>query len=264
MLTLSGGWSVAGWLLWFDDPSMYSVVAAFEPRTHYRWSTVSSSAADPVLANTLSALRERSNDGHDLLLDAPWSTVRDPLFTHGLASIANVLRQDGMVPFEEPIHQPAEWQRFYRIQSAFMLACAILERLTLRVVPGKLEKPSQAINILGRTDDFSNAAIDVGLQNLRRKVGRADKPQDGASLNDPKQFASWVYQVRSNVAHQGKSASTEGELVRTALLDLHDVLRSYLLAKLPAIRGAWEAADPVGASVGWQVKKLSSDHAQGW
>jgi hypothetical protein len=40
--------------------------------------------------------------------------------------------------------------------------------------------------------------------------------------------------------HGGKSAGDEAELVRTALIDLHNVLRAYLLIKVPGIREAWE------------------------
>jgi hypothetical protein len=54
--------------------------------------------------------------------------------------------------------------------------------------------------------------------------------------------------------HRGKSAWQEAELVRTALIDLHNVLRAYLLIMIPGIRDAWEQSSPEHSSSDWQVK----------
>lgn len=56
--------------------------------------------------------------------------------------------------------------------------------------------------------------------------------------------------------HQGKSARSEAELVRTVALDLHDVLRVYLLGQLPEFRTAWAETDPGGETHDWRVKPL--------
>lgn len=77
-------------------------------------------------------------------------------------------------------------------------------------------------------------------------------------LHRPEQFAQWAYQIRSNLVHRGKSAWQEAELVRTALIDLHDVLRVYLLDRLPAIRAVWEQSDPEGALSDWRIKPTSA------
>lgn len=74
-------------------------------------------------------------------------------------------------------------------------------------------------------------------------------------LNLPSQFAQWAYQLRSNLMHRGKSASREGDLVRNALADLHDVLRVYLRSKVPALGDTWRDVEPDGEPYEWRVKK---------
>lgn len=79
----------------------------------------------------------------------------------------------------------------------------------------------------------------------------------GSSVGcEPKQFSEWAYQIRCNLMHRGKSAFSEAELVRLALLDLHDTLRLYLLARVPTLHRVWAAVEPDFAEHGWRLKVL--------
>ncbi|MCA0253336.1 MAG: gamma-glutamylcyclotransferase [Actinobacteria bacterium] len=256
LLTLRDEGLIAGELIWFKSDDGYRNVINFEPATHYRWARVACTGQAGQLANVLvaGASLEPARDGGDRLHE-PWTTTRDPLFRYGLPAVATAVRADGLVPFRTLGNDPNEWQRFFRLQSAYMLTCSILERLTLRVVPGKLDKVAASITALGRQKDFKNAVEQVGLQNWHRGVGRADRPTEAAPLENRSDFATWAYQVRSNIAHQGKSAWQEAELVRTTLIDLHDVLRIYLLEKMPGFEQSWSEADPTAMDYHWRIKQ---------
>jgi hypothetical protein len=46
----------------------------------------------------------------------------------------------------------------------------------------------------------------------------------------------------------------EVNTVRKALIDLHDVLRVYLLDKIPAFRDAWTKSEPDYQFYDWRIK----------
>lgn len=253
LLRLGRGDRIMGNMLAVASPAAYDKVAIFEPPTHYRWEIATT--ASGIEANVLVAADglNPASGGEDALRDGTWSSARDPLFRHGLPAVASTLRADGLEPFDEP-HRPETWARYYRLQSALMLSFAALERVAFRVGAG--EGTTARLNALGRGEDFVQAVKKVDLQNYGRPVHRADKPSEYVNLNNPEQFGKWVYQVRNNLMHQGKSARSEAELVRTVALDLHDVLRVYLLERLPEFRNAWSESDPEGTAHGWRVKPM--------
>lgn len=255
MLTLRESETTPGELIWFSSDDGYNKVIDFEPASHYSWRRVECQEPAGRRANVLVATEglEPAHDGGDWLLE-PWTTTSDPLFRFGLPAIAATIRCDGLVPFRALVNDSREWQRLFRLQSAYMLACSILERITLRVIPGKLEKVTASITKLGRQKDFKNAVEEVDLRNWHRPVGRADRPSESAQLENRSDFAAWAYQVRSNIVHQGKSAWQEAELVRTSLIDLHDILRVYLLTKIPRFKTVWSATEPAASSYSWRVK----------
>jgi gamma-glutamylcyclotransferase (GGCT)/AIG2-like uncharacterized protein YtfP len=252
LLRLGGGYEITGNVLAFSSTAAYDVVEKFEPATHYQWASATS--ARGIEVNALVALdRLDPERGGENVLHGRWTSARDPLFRHGLPAVASTLRADGLERFQEP-HRPETWARYYRLQSALMLSFAALERIAFRVGAG--EGTTARLNALGRVEDFVRAVKMVDLQNYGRPVHRADKPSEYVNLNSPEQFGKWVYQVRNNLMHQGKSARSEAELVRTVALDLHDVLRVYLLERLPELGNAWAESDPEGAAHDWRVKPL--------
>jgi hypothetical protein len=111
------------------------------------------------------------------------------------------------------------------------------------------------VNALGRTKTFVEAVDQVGFENRGRSVYQSNNPTKPVELNRPPHFGQWAYQIRNNLMRRGKSERLEAEMLRTALIDLHDVLRAYLLIKVPEIRNAWQQSAPEHSSSDWQVKR---------
>jgi hypothetical protein len=231
----------------------YDKVGKFEPARYYQWSTATCVEPAGLDVNVLGPAERLTPDrGGGEKLDEPWTTAKDPLFTYGLAAVATTLRDHGKLAFGDdvPLDDRRKWTRFYQLQAAYMLACSILERVAFRIAAN--EGPTAAVKAFGRQAEF--AVERVGVQIPQRAVYRADNPTKKATLNRPDQFANWAYQIRSNLMHRGKSTWNEADLVRTALIDLHDVLREYLLTKVPEFRMVWMESEPEYQSSCWQIK----------
>lgn len=245
---------VEGTAIWFKSLRGYREISRFEPRSFYQWGSVELS--NGVQANVLVPARGLKPDrgGGDIQWE-PWQTASDPLFNFGLNTISAAIRADGQAPLKPTDSDPGTWDRFYRLQSAYMLACSVLERIAFRVVGAEADVTAR-VTQLGRTSAFIQAVDQVGFANRGRPVYRSNDPTKSTKLNESRQFAQWAYQIRSNLMHRGKSAWHEAELVRTALIDLHDILRVYLLGKVPQIRDAWQRSWPEGSATDWQVKGI--------
>jgi hypothetical protein len=245
---------ISGYVLTLS-PEGYEEVCEFEPAKYYRWSTAKCVEPAGRVVNVLRAARGvRPDRGGGDVLDKPWTSALDPLFTYGLAEVATTLRNEGHERFESGpvLDYPQGWPRFYRLQAAYMLTCSILERIAFWVAPN--EGPTAAVKTVGVQPEFVAAVEQVDVKIPQRDVYRADRPTERAKLEAPGDFANWAYQVRSNLMHRGKSAWSEAELVRTTLIDLHDVLRVYLSAKVPEFLNAWAESEPEGEPDRWQIK----------
>jgi hypothetical protein len=73
-------------------------------------------------------------------------------------------------------------------------------------------------------------------------VRRSDRPAQRVSRDV---VESW-YRLRSNLLHRGKAAFADAERVRVGLVDLHDVMRLYLIDRRPALADEWTSIE--GAS----------------
>lgn len=247
---------VHGSLVRFASPAGYGAVCKFEPSSSYKWGTTAiDTEKGSVTSNVLvSALGSKASDGGDIVYQ--WSTDEDPLFAYALKAVADLVRDHGHDPFGEAgPNDPGDWSRFYKVQAAYMLTSSVLERLAF-FTEGATTAPTAAVKRLGRLPAFVEAVQEVGMSGKGRKVYQADKPTRSKSANNPEQFSEWAYQIRCNLMHRGKSAFSEAELVRHALVDLHDILRVYLLGRVPALRRVWAADDPGLAEHGWRLKVL--------
>jgi hypothetical protein len=260
------GGIVAGDVVWFDDAADgYDRVCVFEPASVYRWTTlrVAGGGRDIEVNALVAALLPYGkgdvlgpSTGADLIEE--WSVSADPLFAHGLPAVGSMASESALEPFRPAIiaHSP-EWERFYRVQAAYLLACSALERIAYFTVGERLT-PTARVKELGKRTDFRAAVKEAGVTDPRRAVGRSDRPADrrGARTSGAG-FADRAYLIRSNVMHRGKSAYAEAELVRTALLDLHDTLRIYLSRRAPALRDVWNRVDPGGVERDWRIKSAN-------
>jgi hypothetical protein len=243
---------VDGDLLSFNDPAEgYRRVCMFEPSTIYRWTTAAVRVGTQTMeANALvAALRPDKggdvlgrSDGGDVI--DRWTMSEDPLLVYGLPTVGSMARDHALVPFVV-VGEPSEWQRFYRVQAAFLLACSVLERIAFFTVGARL-KPTARVHELGKQPTLKAAAREAGVTDPHRAVGRSDRPADRRRARPGGAgFIERTYLIRSNLMHRGKSAYREAELVRTALLDLHDTLHIYLTKRSPQLSDAWSrtAAD---------------------
>jgi len=259
------GGEVAGDLIWFDDASDgYDRVCRFEPSSVYRWTTLRAAGEGrEIEANALVAalLPDGKGDvlgpstGADLV--EGWSVSADPLFAYGLPAVAAMASEAALKPFRPGIMAGAsEWKRFYQVQAAYLLACSVLERIAYFSLGARL-KPTARVRELGRRPDFKVAAREAGVTEPSRAVGLSSDPADRRSARPSGAgFAERAYRIRSNVMHRGKSAYHEAELVRGALLDLHDTLRIYLTGRAPALRETWSQLDGAGAQRDWRIKPI--------
>ena len=69
--------------------------------------------------------------------------------------------------------------------------------------------------------------------------------------------------ARHLVAHPGRTAFAEGVLLRRSLIDLHDTFRLTLLARMPALAGAWRQVDPEGEADRWRLRPVVASDTPG-
>ncbi len=222
----------------------------FEPARFYEWGlTTVTTAEGEVAANVLVSRTTETGETCD-----SWSTPDDPLFAFALGAVAEQALKYGATEFGSfSPDDGSEWRRFYKIQSAYLLASSVLERLAY-FTNGATVGPTARVNTLGRRAGFVEAVAEVGMTFKGRAVYRSDDPKTKSPMNREEQFAQAAYAVRSNLMHRGKSAFHEASLVRGMLLDLHDVLRLYLLRQVPDLDRVWSAIEPDLARHRWRLK----------
>jgi hypothetical protein len=106
---------------------------------------------------------------------------------------------------------------------------------------------------------FAECLAGARVRTGRRVVDSRD-PGDHVNIGDHDERAwSYWYQVRSNLSHRGKGAARDADIVREALIDVHDVLRLLLRRELPGIERAWIEADPEGARHGRLLRPIDDE-----
>lgn len=229
-----------GHLLRFDpskrgDP--WEAVAGFEPGTQYRYDTVAVDVGgDGVQANAL--IGRRIDRGTSPEVMDRWSAAFDPVFVEGLAEVLNMTIEAAPDGVSVQPDRPELWRQFFRLQSAYLLLWAVVERYTaFRYGPGL--EPGERVRSLGRDSNFHAAVIaaravpDI-VYDSRDPVGTAQLRADGVGAAD------YFYRVRSNLSHRGKSAFLDGQLVFKALVELHDAMRLLLACQVPSVVDAWQ------------------------
>lgn len=252
VLDLDGGGGVRGWVLDLNSQA-YDAVGSFEPANLYKWGIAQIEAepsvlrANVLLRNPESKIKVR-DDGGDTIDE--WSAATDPVLHYGLPAVASIARRTALKPFLPSPLSAGEWRRYFELQAGYLLACSVLERVaTLEL--GRMD-PTARIHRFGKLDKVRLAFAYAGVTLPSGSVASARGDQRVTPGRNGKDFVRAAYQVRSNLAHRGKGAFAEAELVRLYLLALHNVLRQYLLERVPGLAGAWTAAE--GASdTRWRI-----------
>ncbi|MDN5856166.1 MAG: hypothetical protein L0K86_25655, partial [Actinomycetia bacterium] len=221
----------------------WRVVAEFEPDKHYRCDVVDvESAGQRLRANVLAGRQVGKGTGQDL--SRSWSAASDPTFVEGLAEVMALAVETAPTGVSSQPDGPSFWRQFFRLQAAYLLLWAIVERYTaLRYGPGL--EPMKRIKLLGEDSRFRAAVVAVDA--VGESVIDARDPDGKITIRpDGDQAARYFYQVRSNLSHRGKSAFRDGQLVYSALVQLHDVMRDVLAKEVPVLAEEWSKREPDG------------------
>jgi gamma-glutamylcyclotransferase (GGCT)/AIG2-like uncharacterized protein YtfP len=252
-LLIEGHGRVPGTVLWFvNERDAYTAVCEYEPRKLYKWGLVTVHGQVDVAANVLLPKRpERGTDDHEL--DRGWTSALDPVLGHGLSTVARLAEEANREPWPSLGERWEFSEPFFRMQAAFLLAWSVAERYSALTFGPALD-PGERIRKLETRASFKEALDKAHLRTGRRVVDSRDPSNRIEIDSDGRGAWDYWYQVRSNMSHRGKGANRDAEIVREALVDIHDVLRLMLRRDVPDIEYQWAEADPDGARYDWLLR----------
>ena len=244
-----------------EEEGFYRAVMGFEPARQYeRFVPIEArSAACRQLANVL---RGRSPAEGSEELDVPlWSSAHDPLLVEALGVVRRdaerllgngwlaSVRRSGAPPAPELLG------RFFQLQAVYLLLWTVAER-TAAFVIGPDVNATDRLRRLERLPAYREAFTAAGVEAGRPIIGLRSRAQHPVHLRHDGHgsLADYWYTMRCTVAHRGKAAVRDVELVALAVIGLHDVLRRLLAALSPPIRRAWHASEPEGGSTLWALR----------
>jgi hypothetical protein len=220
--------SVAGCLLEFKpgkEADAYALVSKVEPGEHYEWMTVEvTSAGKHRGANALRGLLPSEFsapfEGYE------WTGRQDPVFNEAIKLLHESVKEHAETKFVSVPPESLDWNRFYRLQMAYLLLWSAIERFAALAYGPRLA-PTQKVAQLGGDPLFGKALGSVS------RTGRVCDSRDPKAVytldrTNPKSSAEYYYQVRCNLSHRGKGAWGDAELVRTSLKELLSIFESML------------------------------------
>jgi len=232
----------------------YDAICGFAPRQHYRWLTVSVKLDDGegVTANTLLGRHPGRGSAEECF--SSWSAADDPVLRFGLHSVRSLALEPARPPFPAlPGDNPALWDRFFRLQSAYLLLWSIIDRFTALAL-GPAEAPVTRAYRLGDDPRFREAVVAAGVAPSRKTPDSRD-PQKTRRIREDGSGAIYSWEaVRANLSHPGKTAFQDGVQLRRALVELHDTFQLLLLTRLPELAATWEQLDAPGRATQWLLR----------
>jgi hypothetical protein len=212
-----------------DAEAAYSVIGAFEPRSQYRWATM---PIDGQQANVL--VGHQLEQGAMEFEEQRWTYRTDPVFLYVPAVIKRGLQDDGSSDFLDYSMSQEIWPRLFRLEMHYLLLWTLLERfISLR--SGPLLEPGEKVRRLGEYGEFRDA-FEKRVPTVDGRTGKIliyDSRGSGKARltpGDSARSAKYYYLVRNNVAHRGKGAWNDGEIVRCSLRELHAITVDMLVA----------------------------------
>jgi hypothetical protein len=218
---LRGPGHIRGALLMFRPGSgaeAYGRISAMEPDEHYFWSRIQ------VNGGRVNVLAGRSPEkGRSVVCyRGDWDGWQDPLLTEALEVAGEVLTERQELEY-------GSLKQLFRLQMGYLLLWTSVERyVSLRYNLG--HRVSWKVAKLAGEPAF--------VESLRQYVTRkryitcADRPTSTAVLDpdSPKKAVEYYYQVRCNVAHRGKAAYDDYEILRESLTELLPIFGAVLKA----------------------------------
>ncbi len=187
-----------------------------------------------------------------------WSADADPLLRHGLHTVRRMALDHAVPGFPSlPGDNPALWERFFGLQSAYLLLWSAVERYA-GIACSPSDEPLARVYRLGDDQSFREAVIAAGVS-PRAKAADARDPARSRRIREDGSGAMYAWEsVRATLGHPGRTAFADGTLLRRSLVELHDTLRLLLLTRLPGVADTWRTLDPDGSAHQWLLRPVVS------
>jgi hypothetical protein len=157
---------------------------------------------------------------------------------------------------------PAMWDRFYALQSAYLLLWSAVERFTA-LAYGPAQPALERTWRLGDDARFKECVVSAGVAPSAKTADSRD-PTRARRIREDGSGAMFSWDAaRHLVGHSGRSAFVEGILLRRSLIDLHDTFRLALLTRLPTLATTWRQADPDGEAHRWLLRPVVASETPG-
>lgn len=261
LLDPDGDCGVEGVLVRFEPArqrAAYDAICGFAPRQHYRWLTTSVKLDDGerVSANTLVGRHPARGSAEECF--SSWSAADDPVLRFGPHSVRALALEPVTPPFPSvPGDNPSLWERFFRLQAAYLLLWSVIDRFTALAL-GPADAPLARAYRLGEDPRFREAVVAAGVAPSRKTPDSRD-PQKTRRIREDGSGAMYSWEaVRANLGHPGKTAFHDGVQLRRALVELHDTFQLLLLTRLPELAATWEELDPAGRPTRWLLRPVVS------
>ena len=265
LLDPDGTVGVSGVLLTFAagrEKDAYTTVCDVAARQHYRWDMTEMRVdGRPGRVNVLRGRHPDRGSSDEWF--SSWSANDDPLLRFGLTHVRRDALDHADTPF--PVvnaDEAATWDRFYALQSAYLLLWSAVERFTA-LAYGPAQPALERTWRLGDDARFRECVVAAGVAASAKTADSRDPTrarrirEDGAGA-----MFSWDA-ARHLVAHPGRTAFADGALLRRSLIDLHDTFRLALLDRLPGLTARWRQTDPAGEGHRWLLRPLVAAEALG-
>jgi hypothetical protein len=227
LLDTLGESAIDGFVLHFQPGSYdqaYRGLCGFGASGPYRWEVVL--LHHPALrANVLVGRQPQNHMQFDEGINL-WGW-RDPVLIHGLGVVQGLVREHTKNKFESVPVENMEWDRFFCVQSTYLLLWVVIERYTsLAFGPGL--DPTEKVTRFGDSAEFKVAISHVVRESRMLFDSRDPRIVYCLEPDDPKKTVRYYYAVRSYVSHRGMGDPSSVEVVRKSLIELEEIVRITL------------------------------------
>lgn len=247
ILDLNGDDDVGGQILYFsgEDASeeAYEAIRDVEPGHQYRWATTEVIAGggpedrvgELVSVNVLEG--QHPQNGTSELAAEMWDGRNDPLFTSALEMVEECLSEYSGFDWEDT-------RALFQVQMAYLLLWSSIERYVslrygLKGTQGETKMYEKRHAMAEETAVAEGAQSVIPETRQGAIIYRSDRPHVSVQLDpvDPKSVIDYYWQVRSNLAHRGKSAPLEFEMLHQSSYELLRIFRDFVLPSAFSIPG---------------------------
>lgn len=233
----------------------YEAVCEVAPRQHYRWDMVEMRVEGRP--GRVNLLRGRHPDrGSSEEWFSSWSAADDPLLRFGLVHVRRGALDHATAPFPTVGGDDAGmWERFYGLQSAYLLLWAAVERFTA-LAYGPAQPALERTWRLGDDARFKACVVAAGVTPSPKTADSRD-PTRARRIREDGSGAMFSWDAARHIVGQpGRTAFVDGVFLRRSLIDLHDAFRLALIGRLPSLADSWRQTDPHGEEDRWLLRPL--------